>query len=462
MRLRLPLLPGEIGRTALLAFLLFTNTLVLESSEVIATSGFVSQVGVDQILLIWATVMVIAMLTSSAYALFVDRVQRARLAVWLFFGTSLLYLGIYVLFTANVSGLLSYGLLAILTEQQWTLLPLVIGALTNDMFPIAATKRIFPLLATVVIIGGVAGNGLAAALGEWLGPRSYALLLVNGVLLLLGAATLWVTLRDMKTEHQQSEPDDRLRDRLKKGLEFVQNVPAYRTLAIMMLLMGFCLNTIQYQFLVDIANTYTDPGHLQTFYGSFKIASVPLLLIVQNGVTPWLLKQLGFKTIFAWLPGCMLLGLVLTLFWISPVGSILITGAIVGNFLVRVVLSSIDQPARQAFQGLVPDQRRGRVSALMEGFLYQLGSVLSCGVVGGLVLGAQHGWLSAATGRTIAIGICILCALIALLLVRQFYRHYDASMLNWRLKRRQHGRSVLDHLKFLGSGVWGQGSGVRS
>ena len=449
MRLTNPLLPNEVGRTALLAFLLFTNTLVLEASDVIATSGFVSNVGVDQILVVWAAVMLITMLTASAYSIFVDRVQRGRFAVLLFFGTSLIHLGVYFLFTAQLPSFFTYGLLSIIIEQQWALLPMIVWALASDMFTVAAAKRVFPLLSTVVIIGKVVGNGIAAALGEWLAQASYTLLIFNSGLLLLAAVLLFLVLPRLGTLNQQRLiPDERLRDQLKEGLDFVQHVPAYRFLALIMILMGFCLNTIQYQFLVDVATTYTDPGQLQAFYGIFKLASVPVMLLVQSTVTPWLLQHTSFKTIFAWMPGSTFLALLLTCFWLSPTGGLLVTGAIVGNYLMRVVVSSIDQPARQAFQGLVPDQRRGRVSALMGGFLYQGGSVLSCLVVGGLLLGVQAGWFLGEMGRVLYTGVALICALAALVLVYYLYRSYDASMLNWRLKRRQHGKSVLDQLKF--------------
>ncbi|MBP1466967.1 hypothetical protein EYB53_014735 [Candidatus Chloroploca sp. M-50] len=442
------LLPGEFGRVGLLAFLLFTNTLVLESSEVIATSGFVSQVGVDQILVVWAMVMLVAMVTSSLYALVVDRVDRIWLGVALFFGASLVYLGLYALFVADVPSFLAYGLLAIFTEQQWTLLPLLVWALANDLFSVAAAKRLFPLLSASVIIGGVVGNALAAALGQWLGEATHLLLLLNGGLLLLGAAALAVIRPRLTLTPPSAEAGDHVRDMVKEGFEFVREVPAYRFLALIMILMGFALNTIQYQFLVDLAAHYTGPGQLQTFYGLFKIASVPVLLVIQAFLTPWLLKQPGFKGIFAVMPGSMFLALLLMLFWIAPVGGLMLTGAIIGNYLIRLVLTGIDQPARQAFQGLIPDQRRGRVSTFMEGYLYPAGSILSCLVTGGVVLLMQQGWLAPLVGRSLYLGVATISALVALILARQLYLSYDQSMLNWRLKRRQHRRSVLDQLEF--------------
>ena len=42
----------------------------------------------------------------------------------------------------------------------------------------------------------------------------------------------------------------------------------------------------------------------------------------------------------------------------------------------------VDIPARKAFEGLVPDERRGRVSAFLDGMLYSLGAVLGAMLLG--------------------------------------------------------------------------------
>lgn len=440
---------GELRPVALLAFLLFINTLVLESNEVIATSGFVANVGVDQILIVWASVMLLAMLTSSAYALVVDRVNRVRLAVGLFWGSSMVYLGFYFMFSAGVPDYVTYGLLAVVNEQQWTLLPLVIWALANDLFPIAASKRLFPLLAAVVIIGGAVGNALAAAIGHWASMSSYVLLLFNSILLCTGGMTLFLAQPRLGTTAQRDETPVAMLVVLREGFEFVANVPAYRLLAIIMVLMGLCLNTLQYQFLVDVAAAYPRIEQLQLFYGAYKIIMVPLLLLLQSRVATWLLSQLGFKGIFTGMPVTAFLGLLLTLAWVSPTGgAIALTGAIVGNFLFLLTLNGVDKPARLAFQGLVPDQRRGRVSALMEGFLYPTGSVLGCFMIGAVIMPVHWGWLDPAFGRFAYVGITLLAAAAALWFAWRFLQVYDQSMLNWRLKRRQHRQSVLDQLNF--------------
>jgi len=46
------IMPDERGRFLLLAVLFFLNSMILESNEVVATSGFISSIGVSQIVLV--------------------------------------------------------------------------------------------------------------------------------------------------------------------------------------------------------------------------------------------------------------------------------------------------------------------------------------------------------------------------------------------------------------------------
>jgi ATP/ADP translocase len=317
------------------------------------------------------------------------------------------------------------------------------------MFTIPESKRLFPLLAAMVVIGSICGNAIAAAIGQMLGGESYGLLLFNAALMLICAAALLFARARIRSRKPKTTTTRGFLNNMREGLSFIRDVPAYRFLSITMILAGFCLNTIEYQFLVDVSESYTDPGHLQTFYGIFKVMSVPALLFLQAFAVSWFIKRVGMKYTFAFVPGVTLLAVLLTMFWISPTGGIVIlTGAIIGDYLMRVTLSGIDEPSRKIFEGYVPEERRGRVSALMDGVLYPLGSVISCALVGLVVFGINQAWIDASSGRVLYIGMALVAALAALWSIRKFFLHYEKSMLNWRLSRRKKGTNILDKLDF--------------
>ncbi|MGQ9908992.1 MAG: Npt1/Npt2 family nucleotide transporter [Candidatus Flexifilum sp.] len=429
--------PNERGRFFLLALLLFFNSMILESNEVVATSGFISSIGVSQILLVWAIDMTIVIVTSGIYSLFVDNTDRRRLVISLYFGFSIIYLLLYGFFNVGAGSMIGYGVLLVINDQQWLLFPLVIWALANDMFNISEAKRLFPILGSAAFIGGMVGNGLAAATAQIV-TTNYTLLLFNAVLILGGGALLFFALRRIALTTKRSRSAEKVSEVLQEGLGFIREVPIFRYLTFAMILLGIGLNAIEFEFLRSVFSTYSDPGQLQTFYGTFKIAVAIGLLIIQGFVATWLLNRLGFKYIFVILPVIMLSGLIAALMWPGLLGIVL------GNYLVRVSKNGLDDPSIKAFQGLVPDERRGRVSAFMDGYLYPIGSIIGCVIVGSmLILNAAH-VIDEATARILYLSAAIISAGLAVYLASRIHLHYDASMLNWRLKRRKRSSALAD------------------
>jgi len=423
------IMPDERGRFLLLAVLFFLNSMVLESNEVVATSGFISNIGAPQIVVVWAIDMSIVIVTSGIYSLFVDRTRRGRLAVIMYFLFAAVYLALFGLFTTE-QGAFGYGLLLVINDQQWLLFPLLIWALANDMFSVASAKRLFPLLGIAIFTGGIVGNGIAAGMAQIAGT-SYRLLLFNMAVILGAGILLMLSLNRIQVTNRQARVDEKLLDSLREGIAFIREVPIFRYLTLAMVLLGIGLNAIEFDFLFNVSNHFTTGSDIQTFYGTFKIAVAIGLLLVQGFVAVWLLNNLGFKHIFLSLPTAMLSGLTLAFMFPS------IIGVIIGNYLVRVTKIGIDEPSIKAFQGLVPDERRGRVSAFMDGYLYPLGSILSCIVIGSTMIAVGNGMISMDGARNVYLGIAILAACIALISASRIASSYDKSMLNWRLKRRK-------------------------
>ena len=307
----------ERGRFWILAALLLFNSLVLESNEVLATGGFANQVGVEFLPWLWIADMLIVMLTSAIYSLQVDRGDRNRLTVIILLGLAVAYLLLYGAFALEVSYWLTYSIFTILTDQQWLLVPLLVWALANDAFSTSASKRIMPLLGIAVLIGRVLGNAMVAAAASLLvGNRlgSIQLLLANAIILLLLAGLFALSTRMIQINARRATTENMLAN-LREGIEFVQAVPAYRFLAIAMILMGFGLNLIEFHFILRVAERFSLLPDLQFFYGAFKIASLVLLAVMQGWVVTKLLDRLGFQRIFACMPITMGSGLLLALAW---------------------------------------------------------------------------------------------------------------------------------------------------
>ena len=75
---------AEALRFGLIVALLFFNSVILESNEVIATSGFISNIGAQHVIWVWATDMLIVMVTTALYSTVVDRTNRTKLTTIMF------------------------------------------------------------------------------------------------------------------------------------------------------------------------------------------------------------------------------------------------------------------------------------------------------------------------------------------------------------------------------------------
>lgn len=435
---------AEVLRFGLIVTLLFCNSVILESNEVIATSGFISNIGVQHVIWMWMADMLIIMLTTALYSTVVDRTNRTTLTTILFALFGSIYFALYLLFQAGHLLWLTYPLLTIVNDQQWALFGMLIWALANDSFSTAQAKRLFPLLAMAVMIGSVVGNTVVTLLPQLLHLPGYALLIFNAAVMLLLFLVLVVANVFSSTQERllptarSTRQSGGLRDIFAEGRGFIRDVPAFRYLAFAMIPLGFGLNALEFHFLSTIVEA--DAVSVQTIYGSFKIVWSITVLAVQGMVTTRLINQIGLRRIFSLLPFAQFAGILLALLW--P-----IYGIFLGNYLTRVTLVAIDEPARQMLYGLTPDERRGRVSAFMNGYLYPLGAIASCLLIGFVFVSTGAGLIPPQLGEFLYLGMALIGILFAFGMVLRIHQEYDISLLSWRLERRKR-RSNIPDLEF--------------
>lgn len=431
--------PGERLRFFVIATLLFINSIIVQSNGVVAISGFISNTGPQWIPLVWGIDNLIIFLSATGYSLISDKFDRRKLASVVFFIVALIYLAMYFLFRLGIDTRITYTILMILNDQQWIVFALIIWAMASDVFSVAENKKLFPLIGLVGFIGGILGNGLAASVARFLGSN-VELMLLNAVLLALSAGLIVLFRRLVKSTVRQAAQGDTPKDILRDGMTFVREIPIYRYLALGMLLVGIGLNTIEYQLAVGGYMEYPGIGDLQAFLGTFRMVRMISLLVIQALISGWMINRIGFKSIFVILPTIMFLALGGAFFF--PM--LIVVAA--GEYLVRITQEGVDDPSRRSLVGLIPDEQRGRISAFLDGYLYPLGAVISCILIGGAVLLERYGVVSQATSQRVYLGISAAAVAAAVWLFVRFRATYDQSMLNWRLRRRTRKSDVLDKL----------------
>jgi hypothetical protein len=435
--------PGEAGLVFVLGLLLLGNALSQQITEITALSNFLNEVGVNQILIVWGIDSVVILLITMLQSLIIDRYSRIVLTRWLLALLGLIFVAMRILFVFQVPKWLSYGLLYVISEQQWLFIPLVFWILANDVFDMSQAKRLFPVIASGGFAGKLLGIGFAALMPGILRAvptlKPEDMLILNTVIYFLIFALFMMGMRRVKVR-QAKQVHQSVRETLTEGWGFVREVLSFRYLMFAMIGVSIVITVVDFHFLVVSDRTFTGAGSFQTFYSLYRLGLILPSIAVQSLLTSRVIEKIGLKNTFLIMPIILLIGSA----GILAFPGIVITTA--GIALIRLIQLTTDESARKAFQALVPEERRGRVSMFMDSYLFAVGTVVGCLVTGAVVLA---GIVSGASGYAyVYLVIAVLASVFAVWATLKMRTVYDSSLFNWRLKRRQRRSDVVDKLNF--------------
>lgn len=437
--------PEELRLAFSLWVLIAINTFVLELADVVATAGFISNLGVDRIPWLWIVTTLITIVAGGFYLVFIDRYPRLQLVTWLLTGLAILYLLLEFLFAFNAPIWLTYPSLYLLADQQFMILPLAFWALASDVFAVTESKRVFPFIASGAVIGGLLGNG-AAALVTYLAEKyTFGLtqIFIAIAILLIGSALYLrimfskVTLRT----RQSREENVGLGETVKIGVDYFLNIPLFKAVGILMFLAGLTLTLLEFNFLAVIDSSVADNLEFQRFLGYYKAVQTSGLLIFQWLITSRVLSKIHLKDSFSVFPVSLAVASGAALYLPS------LFGAASARFIARTVYAGWDDPARKALQGLIPDEKRGRISAFMDSYFLTTATVVGCILLVALFAFVSNGSLAKAMATSIYLGVGVAASIIGILVFVHLRKVYDTSMLNYRLARSKR-KSVLDGIEF--------------
>jgi len=425
--------------------ILAVATLVLELSDVIATGGFISKVGPNNIIWLWIVDMIISIFTAGLYAVIVDKTDRQRLVKGLTLGFAILFLLLRFIFSVHAPDWVSYPVLYILTDQFYAIFPLAFWAMVNDLFTSSEAKRIYPIITMGTAFGSILGNGLAALSG-WILQRSggepASLLPLGSLVLLIGLVILEIAFSHRTVNARQAHDTFDFRQTVNVGLDYIKNVPIFTYLAISMLLSGLAFTVIEYHFLFSVDQSVSqNPLQFQAFYGTFKIVLIISILLVQALVSSRFLDKFGLKNSFVVQPVSLAIGSALAL--IVPG----VLGAAGARYLVRLVQQSWDEPARKSLENLIPDERRGRVAVMIDRYFYDASTIVGSLVLGLLLFLGTTTFLTQTQIQFAYLGLAIVGSSVAIWFALRLRVRYEQSMLDWRLARPRR-KSALDGIEF--------------
>jgi ATP:ADP antiporter, AAA family len=434
--------PGEVSLVFLLGTISLSNALAQKVSEIASISNFLNDVGPPQFLIVLAVSSIVSFLTTGLQSLLVDRFDRITLLRGISFSLAAAFVILRVLFLFQAPRWFNYGFLYLLSEQQFIFFPMAFWVLSNDIFDISQTKRLFPLLASCNFFGSLLGIGTTAIsplLFDQFNIKAEELLMINIMLYLFIHFLLDAGLKNTKVRQARQKPET-MQETLSEGLDFVKEVPAFRYLTLSFLAIIICESIVEYHFYAISESVFHNADSYQTFYSLFTLFRFLALILVQVFLTQRIFSTINLKYIFFILPVSGLLGLLCMTFFPG------LWGGGIGFTLQKIPQYGIDETARKSFQGLVPEERRGRVSLFMDGYLNAAGILIGTCITGTIVYAGIA--LNISNYFYGYLAIAVLVCLFALWTIFKMCSVYDRSLLNWRLKRRQRGKSVLDKLDF--------------
>ena len=173
-----------------------------------------------------------------------------------------------------------------------------------------------------------------------------------------------------------------------------------------------------------------DAANLQIIFAATWIVALGICWGIQHFFAEGIAERAGIAKTLIILPIATAIAAI-ALALGSAMGSIAVL--IVAIIIWRIPRWSLDENARRGALALVPDERRTRVSFLIDLTPVAVGLVLAAPIVG----------IGFATGMLWLPGtIAFVIALAAVFYSRKVVKGWDDSLMNWRLRRRKQNRTM--------------------
>lgn len=433
-----PLRDGESRLVFSLGFILFANYAAMGITKVVSVSGFLAEVKNHYILLVWAIDMVLLILATGIQSLIVDRFDRIKLLGGVLLVFVILYAILPLTFLSKAfPASISYTLIYLLNDQQWRFFPVVFWILVNDIYDPATGRRVMPLIANFAFVGTIVGLGIGAVDAR-LGFGPVKLLLLNASIFFLAYLIAQTRLRAVKLA-PPADAQTSMKETLTEGWEFIKTVPAFAWSALGMLAAGSVMTILLYDVLSD-AKLDLGTG-FQSFYAQYNLAIAFVSIFVQS-ISAKIIERISLKRSFLIQPFVMLGSMIANFFIPGYVSSAMSQG------VSRVTYDTVDLSVRKAFQAMVPNEKRGRVSMFIDSYLPSGGTIIGSLAAFAIISLGLHFGFTRGQYSLVYLGVGVAVALLAVYAALRVRATYEQSMLSWQLKRRTRGASVLDKLDF--------------
>ena len=411
-------------------------------TEVVAASRFVYLLGPKALVIIYLLGGVCLVAVALVQMTWIDRIRRDKAFIRVTVAYAIAFV-IALLLIANQAGpqmvdnsgntvsastVWGTGFVWLLADQLNFLLPLIVWAIVGDLFNAGEGRKVYPWVTSWQYGGqllGLAVPALAPLLFVPLGLPLWSLLVICPIGILLIGVLLPRALRGRAIGRGHGR-DESLGESLRSTWDFVGGVKAFTAMFLTSVLVFIAGMTLEASYLSSADRILGDEAKLQILYGSTLVVVFIICGLLQKFATTRILERLNIPGSLAVLPiGAVVAALLLILGLAAGDALPLL---IVGIICWWVPRWSIDDVARRAALAVVPDERRARVSFVVDLVPFACGLFVA-GLVTLLVDEVGH--------PVLAPVIALPFAVAAIIPARRMVGAWADSLLDARLRRRK-------------------------
>jgi len=402
-------------------------------TEVVASSQMIALAGTQSLLYIYPLGGLGLILLGLAQFRFVDQAARLRVLRYVSLAYALVFVVALVFISAGITPIIATGLIWLLADQLNFLVPLLIWSLAGDEFNVAEGQKIFGWLVAWTYVGQFLGLGVAFVSPSILKNLDVSLtsLLIISPIVCVGIA-IWLP-RVLRGSHaaQGTAKAESYPESFKSAWGFITGVPIWRYLLSASMLSFVGGTTIVMGFSVGAGDIIgRDAQELQVLFAGAWLIGLAGCLAIQYFFAERIAAKIGIPGTLILLPiAAVIAGIVMTVG--AAMGSVAII--IVAITVWRLPRWSLDENARRGALALVPDERRTRVSFIIDLLPVATGLIMAAPIVAvGFVF--DRFWISSIIATLIAVA--------AIPLSIKVIKGWEDSLMNWRLRRRKQNRTL--------------------
>lgn len=340
------------------------------------------RIGLESLAYSFVLFALMGMFGSMLYVVFADAVRRDKLLKIYCSATGMLLL-VSVLLLPDQSAsaqltpltiacavlvMLAHGLGdETISMQIWTII--------NDHFRPNQGFRLYPIIATAPMIGGILGGVALQFLSDHWQTETLILFWGIGVLSVLPIISLFQKLYGSNIQAHNKEAPPAFWETLCAAGRFSLRSALIQAISLICILFWTVASLKECQYSQIVNSTFASEAKLNEYFGYYTIFINVAVIALQFRFTGQVLKMVGIGYGLHMLPVTILLGIVITgvipCFW----------AAFIMRFTWDIVAMTVQGSSYQLLFHAMPGPYRGRIRGLLEGIMNPLG-----GIVGGTLI----------------------------------------------------------------------------